>query len=203
MLYEACLPEDKAPGLGGVVNTCYLTSDDGYRWTRKSLHQVEWNGSTDNNIVANGPKGTPFIDPKGTPEERFKAIGQVGGTFYEGSDEMPDRVEAYQHLRQMEHEGKNYKGPKVLFRHWVEGWTSPAGIHWNSRGVLADMPSDGGNGAQYDPDTDTYFAYLRVGACGRRATGLSRTMDFWHWETPEPVLIPDPQDPPDLSFYST
>jgi len=204
LLYTAHLPERGALGLGGETHMCYATSADGYTWTRTVLNQVEHNGSTENNIVANAPADSPFLDPQGTPEERFKAIGQVGGAFFEDSDEKPDPAEVYKHWKQMEYEGDAYTGRRVVFRHWVEGWTSPDGIHWTPKGRVADMPSDGGSAAQYDPETKSYFAYLRVGAVGgRRATGLARTKDFWHWPQAKLVLCPDPQDPPDLSFYST
>ena len=39
---------------------CYAVSGDGYRWERPHLHQVEFNGSTQNNLIADPPTGTPF-----------------------------------------------------------------------------------------------------------------------------------------------
>ena len=63
------------------------------------------------------------------------------------------------------------------------------------------MSSDGGSAAQYDEETGGYYAYIRVGGMGRRATGLTRTDEFWHWPPASLVLAPDPQDDPDLSFY--
>ena len=60
------------------------------------------------------------------------------------------------------------------------------------------MSSDGGSAAQYDEQTGGYYAYIRVGGMGRRATGLTRTDDFWRWPQASLVLAPDPQDDPDL-----
>ena len=37
--------------------TCYATSDDCYRWIRPDVGEVEYKGSLDNNILANGPQG--------------------------------------------------------------------------------------------------------------------------------------------------
>ena len=203
LLYSAVFDGRKYPGLGAGYCTCYAFSEDGYHWTRPNLHQVEWEGSSANNMLDQRLAGTPFEDPQAPPEERFKAIGQVGGTFDADTGEPLDTAEAYERWTRQEYEGEAYTGPRVVFRHWVEGWSSPDGIRWKAMGKLADMASDGGSAAQYDPVTQSYFAYLRVGGMGRRATGLTRTDDFRNWPTADLVLFPDPQDPPDVSFYGT
>ena len=203
MLYNAYAKKTKNPGLGGEVFTCYATSDDGYNWKRTNLGQVEWKGSKNNNIIANAPVDTPFEDPKAPPEERFKAIGQVGGSFDPDTGETLDTDEAYKRWKQQEQLGDKYKGPKMESRHWIEGFTSPDGIHWKSIGKVGDMSSDGGSAAQYDPETNSYYAYIRIAGTGRRATGLSRTKNFWKWPNADLVLSPDPQDEPDVSYYGT
>ena len=202
LLYASHPRSRKNPGLGGHHYLCYATSSDGYEWRRPELGQVEWEGSTKNNIIADGPTGTPFIDPQGKLEERFKAIGQVGGSFDPDTGEALDTDEAYKRWVRQEYEGEAYTGPKSEFRHWVDGWVSPDGVHWKNVGKLGDMSSDGGTAAQYDPETQSYYAYIRVGGAGRRATGLTRTDDFWNWPHADLVLFPDPQDDPDVSFYA-
>ncbi len=181
---------------------CYAVSGDGYRWERPHLHQVEFNGSTQNNLIADPPTGTPFEDPLAPPEERFKAIGQEEGSF---DPDTGERLEYNEYIRRMEHqdlEGPKYKGPRVELRHWIAGWTSPDGMRWRRiPDRLADVPSDGGNAARFDPRTNDYFAYIRVGGMGRRAIGLARTHDFRHWPPADLVLAPDPQDDLDVSFY--
>ena len=203
LLYNAYHPEDRCPGFGGLVVSCYAFSEDGYHWTRPELHQKEWEGSTANNLLDQCLAGTPFEDPLAPPEERFKAIGQVGGPFDPDTGEELDKIVAFDRWVKQEYEGEAYKGPRMMFKHWVEGWSSPDGIHWKSMGKLADMSSDGGSAAQFDPETNDYFAYLRVGGMGRRATGLTRTKDFRKWPVADLVLFPDPQDDPDLSFYGS
>ena len=202
MLYNSYEKQKGQPGLGNKYHVCYARSDDGYNWERINLGQVEWNGSKDNNIVANGPLGSPFEDPSAPPEERFKAIGQVGGSHDMESGRRLDIAEAYRRWTLEEQLGDEYKGPRVDHRHWVEGWTSPDGIHWKNIGKVADMGSDGGNAAEYDPETNGYYAYMRVGGTNRRATGLARTKNFWEWPEADLVLFPDPQDAPDDSFYA-
>lgn len=203
LLYSSHPRETKHPGMGGQCYTCYAFSEDGYEWTRPELNQVEWEGSTANNIIDHTITGTPFEDPLAPPEERFKAIGQVGGSFDPDTGERLDSQVAYDRWVRQEYEGDAYKGPRMTSRHWVEGWSSPDCIHWKSMGELAEMSSDGGSAAQFDPATQSYFAYLRVAGTGRRATGLTRTEDFRAWPDADLVLFPDPQDEPDVSFYGS
>ena len=205
LLYITCPRRTKNPGLGGDGRPplCYAISTDGYTWDRPDLGQVEWNGSKNNNMIANAPTGTPFEDPGAPPEQRFKAIGQVGAHIDPDTGEKLDPDEAYTRWKKQEQLGDKYTGPKMTSLHWVEGWTSPDGIHWKSIGKVGDMSSDGGSAAQYDPETNSYYAYIRVGGAGRRATGLARTKDFWKWPEADLVLFPDPQDSPDVSFYGT
>ena len=56
---------------------CYAVSDDAYNWTRTVLNEVEFNGSSENNLLADSCKGATgiFEDPNAPPEERFKAMG--------------------------------------------------------------------------------------------------------------------------------
>jgi hypothetical protein len=54
---------------------CLATSEDGLHWEKPNLGVVEFEGSKDNNIVmpASG-ESVVFLDPHGSPEQRFKAI---------------------------------------------------------------------------------------------------------------------------------
>ena len=75
-------PEEKiVPNHESV--TCMLESRDGIEWTRPSLGLVEFQGSTDNNIVWKGMASccfAPFKDdnPDAPPGERYKALGNAG-----------------------------------------------------------------------------------------------------------------------------
>jgi hypothetical protein len=74
---------------------CYAESKDGLNWTKPELGLFEWEGSTKNNIVWNGPgthNFTPFKDdnPECPPGSRYKALGGgKGGLMAFGS---PDGV---------------------------------------------------------------------------------------------------------------
>jgi hypothetical protein len=54
--------------------TCYAESSDGLRWERPKLGLVEFEGSTDNNIIIGNPEA-PFLAPKDCP---FKFIAVIG-----------------------------------------------------------------------------------------------------------------------------
>lgn len=63
---------------------CYAESTDGIHFTKPELGLFEFDGSTANNIVWDGPGGhcfTPFKDenPKCSPDARYKAVTAVKG----------------------------------------------------------------------------------------------------------------------------
>ena len=62
----------------------YAESEDGVRWKKPMLGLIEFDGSTDNNLVWAGPGNnmSPFRDPnpRVPDEERYKAVVRGGGT---------------------------------------------------------------------------------------------------------------------------
>ena len=60
-------------------NICYAESDDGVHWRRPVTNVVEFEGSTENNIVLKNAVGAVFLDANGKPEERFKFVGRGCG----------------------------------------------------------------------------------------------------------------------------
>ena len=63
----------------GKLRLCYAVSQDGLTWEKPNLGLVEFQGSTDNNIVHEDLKlSYVFIDPHGKAEERFKLIHWTG-----------------------------------------------------------------------------------------------------------------------------
>lgn len=171
---------------------CLATSDDGLRWRRPSLGQVEFNGSRANNIVRIGSvncEGAAVLpdlaDPD--PRRRYKAL------FWEhGSGGMKKRDDGL-----------------VL---WADGgsdgiWVafSPDGIDWtNDEGspVLRTW-SDSPHSVVIDPRTGRYVGYGRFGF--GRSIARIESDDFRHWSAPQLVLEPDEREPagpfPDTQFY--
>ena len=63
---------------GGKARQAYAESADGVRWERPSLGIVDFEGSTDNNLIWTDPGGNmcPFLDgnPDASPGQRYKGI---------------------------------------------------------------------------------------------------------------------------------
>ena len=201
--------------------TCYAVSDDCYNWTRPELGEVEFNGSKKNNIRANHPEGGVWEDPSAPPEERFKAIGSGSSWFDPDTWEKLETEEAEKRWDAMQYEGLDYKGPKVVLRGWMVGWTSPDRFHgWTKiEEPLADYSVNGGIVAGYDEPSGTYYAYLQPQGFApeepvgigtgvqetemvRRANGIARTKDFRKWPAAKLTMHPDSQDDLDIAFYA-
>jgi len=74
--------EHQQPWDPKTIHVSYLESTDGIHWPYKPLNLLEYNGSTDNNLIIKGIMTfTPFIDtnPNCLPEERYKGVGTCGG----------------------------------------------------------------------------------------------------------------------------
>ena len=84
-MYYSCFSEDQWNFASADVTwrdyafLCYAESVDGIHWSKPNLGIVEYNGSTDNNIIARSiVDGTVFIDPSAPPEKRYKMLHTVG-----------------------------------------------------------------------------------------------------------------------------
>jgi hypothetical protein len=206
----------------------YAHSEDGMRWQRPSLGLVEHRGSRDNNLVSDVGGDllkAVFEDPAAPPEKRFRGMGCEGAIVNadtwevanEGEAVTGDEVERW--WADQEYLGPAYDGPRLELKGRVIGWSSPDGIRWTrDPGALADFPMDGGLSVRHDPHSGFYYAFCRVQGVAQeqfellgtgapeaeihhRAIGLSRTRDPSRWPAPKLVLLPDGQDPPDVSFY--
>ena len=202
--------------------TCYAYSDDGYNWIRPVMDEVEYNNSTKNNIVSTiiGSASGFFEDVSAPPEERYKAMGGDAGWYDPDTWEPVTGSEVSKRWDAQQYEGASYKGPKIVLRGWMVGWTSPDRLHWTKiEDPLAEYSVNGAISARYDPKSKTYFAYMQpqgftpeepkgIGSgvkeanMVRRANGFSRTKDFRHWPAPKLIHHPDAQDGLDDSFYS-
>ena len=85
MWYYACHWDDAKDGadplMGNLVEgpVCYAESDDGIHWVKPELGQVEWRGSTANNVIRLGDlhvEGVHVIkdDTDPDPERRYKMV---------------------------------------------------------------------------------------------------------------------------------
>lgn len=136
--------------------TCYAESDDGIDWRKPDLGLVEFNGSTQNNIVWDGlgtHNFTPFKDrnPGARPDARYKAVASRQGSYPDGE----------------------------LF-----AFKSPDGIHWERMGeepILTTGAFDSQNLIFWDATEGEYRAYWRDFRDGMRDIRTASSEDFRRW----------------------
>ena len=149
--------------------TAYAESDDGIHWRKPKLGIIEFEGSTENNLVWDGAAGNmaPFRDDNPTcpPEEKYKAIVRAADVFALVS---PDGL----HWRQA--------GDRPLFTdrpfdsHNIAFWDSVEKQYVAyTRGIRADGPL--GQAMQSRFKSGVRWV--------RRAT----SSDFRNWTTLEPI----------------
>ncbi len=170
-------------GAMNVLHTfvCYAESRDGIKWERPSLGIVEFQGSSDNNIIWEGPGScnfAPFKDtnPDCDPQALYKALGSA--------DEDP---------------GRQAKG--------LYSFKSPDGINWSMISddmIITDGAFDSHNLAFWDSIRGEYREYHRDFRPGRDGKGnhegyaykdgfhnsdrdikTSTTKDFMKWPKPQ------------------
>lgn len=187
---------------------CLAVSTDGENWTKPNLGVIEFEGSTNNNIVSDGPRTTGYVfeDQAGLPSERFKLTTMRSGIFEPKLDSngLPVEIgpEAIENFELQEQLREGYKGKWGQMKGFLAGAVSPDGLRWTAitAPLLAEFV-DGDSIVHFDPDTRKYVAYLRYHTGGRRTVGKSESNDFQKFNPEKVVLQPDPQDPPDTSFY--
>ena len=171
----------------------YATSPDGLHWERPHLGQVDFEGSTENNILAIGVinvegAGVLYEPDDPDPDRRYKAI------FWEhGSGDVVKREDG---LVLWAAGGKD--GMWVAF--------SPDGIHWTHyEGNPVGPSSDTSHYVVRDPITGRYHAYGRFAPKGGRVIGCLTSDDFMHWSDGVLVLAPDEHEiagpDSDTQFY--
>ena len=160
---------------------CYAESTDGINWGKPSLGLVEFDGSTNNNIIWDGPGShnfAPFKDtnPDCDPESLYKTLGSA--------DADP---------------GRQAKG--------LHAFKSPDGINWSMMSddlIITDGAFDSQNLAFWDSIRGEYREYHRDFRPGRDGKGnpkgyaytdgfynsgrdikTSTTKDFMKWPKPE------------------
>ena len=175
----------RRPGHATLLS--YAASQDGVTWIKPFLNIINFEGSTENNMVGPdmyNPEGFSVLYEPQDPdsERRYKAFYWDHGF---GPLVMHEGREIY---------GKGEKdGIHVAF--------SPDGIHWKpyKDNPVLKVYSDSGQDVLYDPRIQKYVAFSRLGF-GRRVA-RSESPDFIHWSKPELVIEPDEKDGKSTQFY--
>ncbi len=202
MWYESVPPEHLGRGETGLHNLLlYAESEDGVEWEKPAVGRVEYQGSTENNIVYGSPLlpgrgyhgGSVFVDPSCPPEERYKAI-HLGFL----SDEEFERYKEERRqdgVDPLSEEGRRHGA--------VFGATSPDGFAWNPiPDPLILQSSDTQNTAYYDELLGKYVAFLRTWVLRKRSVGRTESAEFKRFPVPETILWPGPELGPSDLWYS-
>ncbi len=163
--------------------TAYAESDDGVEWTKPNLGIFEHNGSTDNNLIWQGPGSNfaPFRDPNPDvpDDERYKSVIRARQLFALAS---PDGI----HWRLLQEEPilteGHYDSPNVSF------WDHLRGEYVTYVRGLVDYTTP----LKRDRDISIWKEAVRW---IRRST----SKDFRTWTTPEPIDI---GETPTMDYYS-
>ena len=165
-----------------LYNIGYATSHDGIHWERPNLGLVEYQGSSDNNIVlSDAAFGNVIKDSRDPdPDRLYKSL------FWESPDFDPS--------------GKPNTGESVSVAF------SPDGLRWTKYegNPVITRSSDTHMLLGWDELHRKYVAYprptTREGDASRRI-GRSTSDDFENWTEIEEVLRPDDQDPSAMELY--
>ncbi|MCL4692244.1 MAG: hypothetical protein KJ060_07015 [Candidatus Hydrogenedentes bacterium] len=133
---------------------CYAESTDGIHWVKPKLGLFDYEGSTENNIVWNGPGShdfAPFIDanPNCPPETKYKAVANGNSDLVAFTS--PDGI------------------------HWSPLQDGP---------IITDGAFDSNNIAFWDPNTQEYRAFIRDFKDGVRDIKMATSNDFVTWTEP-------------------
>ena len=168
------------PDSGG----CLATSVDGIRWERPVLGLVEFQGSTENNLLPAENVMSYFFQDlhEAEPAKRYKGLIRTG--------EVAD--------------------PGMKF----DLYYSPDAFNWTpfeNNPVIDLSPKPGRWGPTafmgWDPIRVVYAVHMENnqhfrGPLGKRVIGRAESPDMTHWSDAETILVPNEEDAPDTQFYA-
>ncbi len=175
--------------LGNCTLLGYAESQDGIRWHKPALGQVDFAGSTANNLIDVGRSNCEgfavlYDERDADPQRRYK------GSYWEhgGTDTF------------VEHQGRLIWGQGEGDGMWMS--FSPDGIHWhnNPDNPVIAMGSDTTQSLVWDEHLSSYVAFGRMGANGRRIA-RSTSRDGAQFDDPALVFEADEWDEDGTQFY--
>ncbi|MBI1928880.1 hypothetical protein HYR99_32125 [Candidatus Poribacteria bacterium] len=176
--------------LGNITLLAYATSIDGVHWEKPVLNQVDFAGSTANNLVDVGRTNCEgmavLYDARETdPERRYKGFYWEHG----GLDVFVKHPD-----------GRLLWGSGEGDGMWVS--FSPDGIHWTNyeRNPVIPLGSDTTQSLVWDAQRQKYVVFGRFGAGGRKIA-RAESDDCIHFSEPKRVFECDAVDEAGTQFY--
>jgi hypothetical protein len=179
----------------------YAESDDGRHWNLKAVPGGRACGVGPKNVVYGldrAPFGfhgaSVFRDDHAPKSERYKCVHLAYGNL------PTDAVARY--CRRWPRDVDPLAISKKHL-HALCGAVSPDGFRWTPRrDFLLLQTTDTQNICEYDPVLRLYVAYVRAWVMGRRTIARAVSKDFRHFNFPEEVFWPGPDQPPDALWYA-
>ena len=218
-LTAAPLEQEKPNSTEPIV--CYATSTDGYNWEKPSLGLVKFKGSWENNILKPEnwvqAKGGIFVDPNEKDSaKRYKVLSQRTKRRTENSLECywnlytsPDAFNwtADENNPVIQQGGlpkvrtRGVYGQKIQFD--ASGVKQVVNVEEHEQSYLWGPTAFMG----WDEIRGCYAVHMencqhKRCPLGKRVIGRAESPDLIHWTSPQTIIIPDPDDPPNLQFYS-
>lgn len=175
----------------------YAESPDAIQWTKPVLKQLSFEGSKENNLIDIGidnPEGVGVLhDPADPdPQRRYKAFfWDRRLTPPEDDTGVPPALKATAVDPAELSESQRSGGMWVAF--------SADGIEWRTVGPVLSQASDTTHTILFDPGSQVYLGYGRMGF--GRTVALSESADAVHWSPPRRVLACDQADGPQGQIY--
>ncbi|MCA1808050.1 MAG: hypothetical protein ABR497_08970 [Kiritimatiellia bacterium] len=147
--------------------TCMIESEDGTHFVRPDIGLIEFDGSTNNNIVYKGTPShnfTPFLDknPAAKPEERFKAIAYHEKGAALAAYSSPDGIK-----------WNKMSGEPVITQ-------DNCG---NKPGIKVALGLDSQNVAFWDENIGRYVCYYRSNKGGCRRIFRCESDNYLNWDS--------------------
>lgn len=210
-----CVVEDdgvyKAWGSCGAP--CYFESTDGVHWTRPVVGLVEFQGSTENNMLPKAPIRNVFIDPS-SENERYKCVYEAMIPEDEFERYRERRPDGWRALAQRE------IGDKPMYC-CLKGMVSKDGFTWEEiPDPLVVDHTDTLNVGWFDTRRNKYVIFVRTWNTflraesndaprwdswlnhARRCIGRIEGDDFRNLPLPETILEAGPDMPPTAGLYT-
>ena len=162
--------------LGNVTLLGYATSTDGVHWEKPILNQVDFEGSTANNLVDIGRTNCEGIaviydEHETDPARRYK------GFYWEHGG-----IDTF-----VQYEGRTIWGDGDGDGMWMS--FSPDGVHWTNceANPVIPLDSDTTQSLVWDPKIQKYVVFGRFGSGGRK-TARAESTDAIHFSEPKRVF---------------
>jgi hypothetical protein len=175
--------------LGNITLLAYATSTDGVHWKKPILNQVDFAGSTANNLIDVGRTNCEgmavlYDENETDPDRRYK------GFYWEHGG-----IDTY-----IQHEGRTIWGHGEGDGMWMS--FSPDGVHWTNyeNNPVISLGSDTTQSLVWDPKIQKYVVFGRFGVGGRK-TARAESSDCIHFSEPKRVLECDEIDEGGTQIY--